>query len=234
MAGALRVSVAVLAGGMGVRAGGNLPKPFRAVLGKPLILHALEAFDAMPEVLTLRVAVPAEHRPTLNEIMDLHPLRVYRGCVQGGITRARSALAVLRALEGDRPDVVLVHDAARPIVSAEETRALLEALPGHQGAILAARAVDTLWRVSEDGRLEEVADRRSLVRALTPQAFPYEVLREAYERGVEEGFEGTDDASYVRHAGGDVVWVTGTSKNIKVTYEEDFALLEALLLGGRP
>jgi len=107
-------------------------------------------------------------------------------------------------------------------------------LPGHQGAILAARAVDTLWRVSEDGRLEEVADRRSLVRALTPQAFPYEVLREAYERGVEEGFEGTDDASYVRHAGGDVVWVTGTSKNIKVTYEEDFALLEALLLGGRP
>ncbi len=234
MAGTLRVSVAVLAGGMGVRAGGNLPKPFRAVLGKPLILHALEAFDAMPEVLTLRVAVPAEHRSTLHEIMALHPLRAYRGCVQGGITRARSALAVLRALEEDRPDVVLVHDAARPIVSAEETRALLEALPGHQGAILAASAVDTLWRVSEDGRLEEVAERRSLVRALTPQAFPYEVLREAYERGVEEGFEGTDDASYVRHAGGDVVWVAGTSKNIKVTYEEDFALLEALLLGGRP
>jgi len=226
--------VGVLAGGMGVRAGGNLPKTFRAVLGKPLITYCLEAFDRLPEVQALRVAVPPEYGSLLEEILELHPVRCFRGWVAGGNSRARSALAVLRALEADGPEVVLLHDAARPLFEAEEVRALIAALQRNDGAILAARSVDTLWKVDEEGRLVEPADRRSLVRALTPQAFPYVLIREAYEKGLAEGFEGTDDASYVRALGGRVAWVPGTSKNLKVTFEEDFALLEALLLKERP
>jgi 2-C-methyl-D-erythritol 4-phosphate cytidylyltransferase len=127
--------------------------------------------------------------------------------------------------------VVLVHDAARPLVTADEVRALLAVLPGHDGAILASSPVDTLWS-SEKDRVREVVDRRGMVRAFTPQAFPFAALKDAIERGISEGFEGTDDASFVRRLGGEVAWVQGSRWNIKVTYPEDLTLVEAILGGG--
>ncbi len=226
-----RVAVALLAGGMGIRTGGGLPKPFRPVLGKPLILYSLKAFDAIPEVSAIRVAIPEDYEGTWNRIVATTTLRTYRGRVFGGTTRSASALAVLRALEADDPEVVLIHDAARPLVSRSEVRSLVDAVEGRAGAILAARAVDTLWRVDGDGYLVDNVDRQALVRALTPQAFHYRLIREAYERGLAEGFEGTDDASFALNCGGRVAWVPGTSKNLKVTYPEDFALFEAILGG---
>jgi len=115
-------------------------------------------------------------------------------------------------------------------VTTEEVRALLAALPGYDGAILAAPPVDTIWS-SQEHEVREIVDRRGMVRAFTPQAFPFEALKEAIEKGIEEGFEGTDDASFVRHFGGKVVWVRGSRWNIKVTYPEDLALVEAILGG---
>jgi 2-C-methyl-D-erythritol 4-phosphate cytidylyltransferase/2-C-methyl-D-erythritol 2,4-cyclodiphosphate synthase len=226
-----RVAVALLAGGMGIRTGGGLPKPFRPVLGKPLILYSLRAFDGMPEISSIRVAIPEDYEGTWDSILSSIELRAYRGRVFGGITRSASALAVLRALEADSPDIVLIHDAARPLVSRSEVRNLVAAAEGRTGAILAARAVDTLWRVDGDGLLSDGVDRKALVRALTPQAFHYDAIRDAYERGVADGFEGTDDASFALNYGGSVAWVPGTSKNLKVTYPEDFALFEAILGG---
>jgi 2-C-methyl-D-erythritol 4-phosphate cytidylyltransferase len=230
MAPASRVAAAVLAGGMGTRLGSAVPKPFMTLFGHPLIHYSLRLFESIPEVVTIRVAIPAGQGPTLDRQLSPYPRRAYRGWVPGGDTRPESALAVLRALEADEPEVVLIHDAARPLVQAEDVRNLLGALPGLAGVFLAAPPVDTLWSVDEANALE-VVDRRGLVRAFTPQAFPYAVIREAYEKGMEEGFKGTDDASYVRHAGGEVAWVPGSRLNLKVTYPEDLALVEAILGG---
>lgn len=226
-----RVAAAVLAGGLGTRLGGDVPKPFISVLGHPLIHYSLRLFESLPEVCAIRVAVPEVHGPALERLLAAYPRRAYRGWTPGGATRAHSALAALRALDVDRPDVILVHDAARPLVTAEEVRALLAALPGHDGAILASPPVDTLWS-SEGDSVRQIVDRRGLVRAFTPQAFPFASLRDAIETGISEGFEGTDDASFVRRLGGDVAWVQGSRWNIKVTYPEDLALVEAILGGG--
>ncbi len=226
-----RVCVALLAGGMGSRMDVGLPKPFRTLAGRPLIMHSLMAFDAMEEIETIRVAIPAECLDAWDLIVDSFSPKKYRGRVAGGVTRQASALSVLDALEEDGPEVVLVHDAARPIVLREDVRALLRALSSADGAILGNRSVDTIWSVSGEHLLDDVVDRSKVVMARTPQAFPYAVLKKAYEAGIKEGFEGTDDASYVRRAGGRVVWVSGTTKNLKVTFPGDFTLLEALIVG---
>ncbi len=230
MAAAPRVAAAVLAGGMGTRLGGEVLKPFLPVLGHPLIHYSLRLFGSMPEVCAVRVAIPEMHGLALDRLLARYPRGAYKGWVAGGSTRARSALAALRALEEDRPDVVLLHDAARPLVTKDEVLALLDALGGKDGAFLASPPVDTLWAVEDSGVTGPV-DRTRMVRAFTPQAFPYTAIRLALERGIEEGFEGTDDASFIKRMGGEVVWVEGSRWNIKVTYPEDLALVEAILEG---
>lgn len=223
-----RVVVAVLGGGSGERFGASVPKAFAELLGRPLILHSLIAFDAMAEVVSIRAAIPPAFGGQLESAAAAAGLRSFKGFVPGGMERPNSALAVLRALEADQPDVVLIHDAARPLVDPSEVRSLLAALGGHGGALLAAPPVDTLWRVL--GRdVEETVNRHSLVRALTPQAFPYRVIRDAYESGILDGYKGTDDASFAWQYGASVVWVPGSSRNIKVTHPEDLALAETLL-----
>lgn len=225
-----RVGVALLAGGAGLRLKSGKPKAFVKVAGLPLFMHSLLAFDAIQAVSSIRVALPQEEGPRLEEALSNVTLKTFNGWVAGGAERSDSALSALRALEQDAPEVVLLHDAARPIVDPVEVDSLLEALESHDGAFLAAPCVDTLWRVT-GGVAEEVVDRSSLVRALTPQGFRYALIREAYERGVAEGFMGTDDAAYARRLGADVVWVRGSHRNLKVTHPEDLALAESLLRG---
>lgn len=230
MGGAPRVAVALLGGGMGERLGGALPKALVPILGHPMVHYSLRTFAAVPEVAGVYVACPALHKGAMEKALASYPRGCLKGVVAGGATRADSALAVLRAMEADAPEVVLVHDAARPCVTKEEVHDLLKALPGHDGAFLAAPCVDTLWTV-EQSEARSLVDRRALVRALTPQAFPYDVLRTALEAGVAEGFEGTDDVSYVLRKGGTVVWVPGERWNLKVTYPDDLPIVEAILGG---
>jgi len=227
----VRVGVAVLAGGTGSRFGSSLPKPLVQVQGHPLIHYSLRTFERIPRVHAIRVAIHPLHAATLAKFLAPYPRRAFKGWVEGGATRAESALAALNALKKDKLDVVLLHDAARPCITTDEVEELLDALPGNDGAILAAPVVDTLWK-GRDSRLEETLERRDLVRALTPQAFPFRTILEAYERGIAEDFPGTDDASYVRRGGGRVGIVFGSPWNIKVTYPEDLTLVKAILEGG--
>ena len=228
----LRVAVALLAGGSGVRLKSPVPKAFAPVAGLPLLMHSLLAFDSMPGIVSIRVALPPEEGPRLEEILCNVTLKAYKGWAPGGAERPDSALCALRALEPDAPDIVLIHDAARPIVDDAEVSELLKALESHDGAFLAAPTTDTLWRI-RGSAAEEVVDRSMLVRAFTPQGFRYALIREAYEKGLAAGFRGTDDAAYARRLGADVVWVPGSPKNLKVTQPEDINLAEFHLGGAR-
>ncbi len=226
-----KVVAAVLAGGTGNRVGSSVPKTLLQVLGHPLIHYSLRTLQAIPRIAAIRVAIHPLHAKTLERLLAPYPRKTYRGWVEGGATRPESALAALNAFKDEEPDVVLIHDAARPCITREEVEDLLDALADNDGAILTAPLVDTIWK-TEESAITETMDRRNLQRALTPQAFPFETVLNACERGIDEGFQGTDDASFVRHYGGRVVHVPGSRWNLKVTYPEDLALVEAILSGG--
>lgn len=228
-----RVGVALLAGGTGTRMGGEVPKPLLPIMGHPLIHYSLRLFECVSGVTSIRVGIHPLHAPALDRLLAPYPRRSYRGWVPGGATRARTALAVLEAFAEDPPEVILLHDAARPCVTVDDVVGLLNALGDADGAFLACPPVDTLWKV-EEGAVSGTVDRRGVVCAQTPQAFRFETALEAYRRGVEEGFEGTDDASFVRRLGKKVVWAPGSRWNIKVTYPEDIPIAQAILTGVDP
>ncbi|MEJ2366826.1 MAG: IspD/TarI family cytidylyltransferase [Acidobacteriota bacterium] len=230
MASSSRIAVALLGGGAGTRYGGGIPKPLARANGVPLLVYSLNVFESIQNVCAIRIAFPGRFEGELKKALEGGRYPRLKGTAPAGATRAESALSALRALECEAPDAVLVHDAARPLVTAAEVNNLLDELPRWHGVISAVPAVDTLWAVSGTQLLED-ADRTTLVHAQTPQAFHYGVLRDALEKGIGEGFEGTDDASYVLRNGGRIGWVKGSRWNIKVTYPEDLAVVESVLRG---
>ena len=144
----------------------------------------------------------------------------------GGAARADSVRNGLQALAAEAPDVVLVHDAARPFVTRSHVAALLAALEGADGAVPTLPVADTLKRAGPDGSLDTVP-RDGLHRVQTPQAFPYQGLVRAY--AAWQGSEPpTDEAVVVERAGGRVVAAAGDPMLMKLTYPEDFAMAEAL------
>jgi 2-C-methyl-D-erythritol 4-phosphate cytidylyltransferase len=219
------VGVAIPAAGSGARMGG-LKKAFLEVGGRPLLERALRPFLAHPDVVSVGIAVPAEDLGTLPDwLTEMDPrIRI----VAGGSTRMHSVRAALSAL---RPEVrtVLVHDAARPLVTRAIIDRCLRVARTGEGAVAGWPVVDTLKEVAPDGRVVSTPDRESLWRAQTPQAFPRDALLEAYRQGVEDGAAATDDAALFARSGGRVRMVEGAPWNLKVTHPEDVAVAELFL-----
>jgi len=197
----------VPAGGGGERLGADRPKAFVVCAGRPLVDWSVEVLEAVCDRVV--VAGPASH------------LRA--GWVEGGPSRSASVRNALdAALEAT---VVVVHDAARPLVTAGLVRECLDALDGVDGVIAAAPVADTVHVASPDLLIARSPDRSTLWAAQTPQVFDADVLRRAYDgdRGA------TDEAALVVAAGGTVRLIEGPSDNIKVTTPTDLRLAEALL-----
>jgi len=219
--GAVRVGVAVPAAGAGTRMRGAR-KPFLELLGEAVLARALAPFLAEPRVCAVVVALsPDDFRDAPGWITDLDS-RVQ--VVQGGTTRTESVRNALLALP-EALDIIAVHDAARPLVTAATVTACIDLAVTGVGAVAGCPAVDTLKRVSPQGRVLDTPDRSSLWHAHTPQVFPAALIRRAYR----EGTEGTDDAALVERIGGVIHMVDGGSENIKVTRPTDVAVAEAIL-----
>ena len=210
----------VVAAGSGSRAGGD--KQWRLLGGKPVVRWSVEALlKAGAEEVVVVVSGDAFERAA----KALAGLENWRA-VEGGAERADSVRAGLAGLTGasDRP--VLIHDAARPLLSAEVILRLLDALPGADGAIAALPVSDTLKRGAD--RINATVDRSGLWRAQTPQAFRADRLLAAYAVW-PDGSAATDDAATVEQDGGTVRLVQGDPRLMKLTYPEDFAMAEALI-----
>jgi 2-C-methyl-D-erythritol 4-phosphate cytidylyltransferase len=219
----VRAAVVVAAGGSGRRLGG-VRKQYLELAGEPLLLHALRPFLATAEVDWVVVALPADdpEPPAWLAALDT---RIHT--VAGGAERGDSVRAGLEAVP-EEAHVVLVHDAARPLVTVTVIqRAIVQAAKG-VGAIVAVPVADTI-KVVADGVIIETADRRLLWQAQTPQAFPRAMIVDAYRRAAADGLAATDDAALVERYGGRVVVVEGERSNLKVTRESDIAVAEALL-----
>jgi 2-C-methyl-D-erythritol 4-phosphate cytidylyltransferase / 2-C-methyl-D-erythritol 2,4-cyclodiphosphate synthase len=220
----------IVAAGSGLRAGPGGPKQWRLLGGKPILRWSVEALKAAGAA-RIAVVIPAG-----DEALAEQALQGLDGwvAVPGGAVRAHSVMAGLAAL-ADRPDdePVLVHDAARPFVSARHVEALIAALADAEGAVPALAVADTLKRGNGDDGGVTTVSRDGLWRAQTPQAFRLGVLRDAYARWPADGGESTDDAAVVERAGGRIALAPGDPLLMKLTYPEDFTMAEALAALGQ-
>lgn len=210
----MRIAAILVAAGSGSRFGAETPKQFLMIAGKPVIRHAAEALAN--DVHLLQPVGDAE--AIGNALMGLTHLPT----VPGGATRQDSVRAGLEALVAHAPDVVLVHDAARPFIPPGTVADLLKAIQRAPGAIPAMPVADTLKRV-QDGLISSTVPRDGLFRAQTPQGFRFPALLAAHRSGLVGA---TDDASLMEAVGEAVAIVAGSDDNIKLTYPEDLARLE--------
>src|SRR3954468_9754224 len=218
----MKIAAILVAAGTGTRFGAEMPKQFLTLAGKPVIRHAAEALAA--HVSLLQPVGEAEPiGAALDGVAGLLPV------VAGGVTRQDSVRAGLEALAPFQPDIVLVHDAARPFIPPETISALVAALAESPGAIPAAPVADTLKRVVR-GVITETVPRAELFRAQTPQAFRFAPLLEAHRSGLVGA---TDDASLLEAAGLSVEVVPGSDDNIKLTYPDDLVRLERIMAVSR-
>lgn len=222
---ASRVAAIVVAAGRGSRAGEGAPKQYRMLAGQPAIRHALLALARHPDVTHV---LPVIHADDEAAFADAAANLDVLAPVHGGATRQESVLNGLRALEPLAPALVLIHDAARPLLPAAVVDRLLAALEGCDGAAPALPVVDSLRTggAHADGEV----DRSRLKRVQTPQAFRYGAILDAHRAAAPDA---TDDVAVALAAGLRVAFVEGDERLAKLTYPDDFARAEAILVAGR-
>jgi 2-C-methyl-D-erythritol 4-phosphate cytidylyltransferase/2-C-methyl-D-erythritol 2,4-cyclodiphosphate synthase len=216
----METTALIVAAGRGTRAGAGAPKQWRALAGKRVADWTLAAFTANPAIDRVVLVV---HPDDLGETEGLDGVTV----VFGGATRDASVRAGLEALAADPPDLVLIHDVARPLVSSALIDRVIAALAHSGGAAPALTVTDALWR-GAGGRVAGTQSREGLFRAQTPQGFHFAAIRAAHRAHAGGA---ADDVEVARAAGLDVAIVEGEERNLKITGAEDFARAETLLRG---
>src|ERR1700730_5644770 len=222
-----RTAAILVAAGRGLRAGSGGPKQYRSIGGQTVIFRAMEPFCRHPQVFAVQPVLNPDDTAIFNEAVSEMRHAAPANC---GATRQASVHAGLEALAGQKPDVVLIHDAARPFVSAALISRAIDAA-GRTGAAVPAIAVtDTIKLIGESGHVEATPERARLRIAQTPQAFRFDVILEAHRRAARDGRRDfTDDAALAEWAGLTVATFDGDPANMKLTTPEDFIREEARL-----
>jgi 2-C-methyl-D-erythritol 4-phosphate cytidylyltransferase/2-C-methyl-D-erythritol 2,4-cyclodiphosphate synthase len=222
-----RTAAILVAAGRGLRAGTGGPKQYRSIGGQPVIFRAMQAFCIHPQVFAVQPVLNPDDSAMFHAAVSPLP---HEPPAHGGATRQASVLAGLEALASQKPDVVLIHDAARPFVSAALITRAIEAAARTGAAVPAIPVTDTIKQVGETGHVEATPERASLRIAQTPQAFKFDAILDAHRRAAAEGrSDFTDDAALAEWAGLTVATFEGDAVNMKLTTPEDFAREEARL-----
>jgi 2-C-methyl-D-erythritol 4-phosphate cytidylyltransferase len=219
----------VVAGGQGTRFGGSRPKQFLEIDGVPIIIHTLRRFEEAQQIERVVVVLPADGIAGFQSLIEEFGLAKISRVVAGGQTRAQSVRNGLNAIE--HASVVAVHDAVRPLVTAAEIDRVVITAAETGAAILVAAVSDTIKQVQGE-HVVATLQRAELRRALTPQAFHFHILTEAYQHLEERessGVDVTDDCLLVERLQIPVTAVEGSARNLKITNREDLAIAEALL-----
>ncbi|MEX2127967.1 MAG: bifunctional 2-C-methyl-D-erythritol 4-phosphate cytidylyltransferase/2-C-methyl-D-erythritol 2,4-cyclodiphosphate synthase [Xanthobacteraceae bacterium] len=223
----MRVAAIIVAAGRGERAGGGLPKQFRPLGGETVLRRSLRLFAAHPQVEAVQ--------PVIDRAQDAAYAALAQGIgkllapVTGGATRQGSVRAGLEAIAETAPEIVLVHDAARPLASATLVDRALDAVAVTGAAVPALALPDTIKRVDADGRVTETLDRSALRAIQTPQVFSFARLLDAHRRAAKAGRNDfPDDAALAEWAGLQVTTFAGEAGNLKLTGPDDFARALAL------
>jgi len=218
----------IAAAGAGTRMASDRPKQFLQLAGTPVIIHTLKVFEQCESINEVILVLPAAESAGFLSLAAKFGLRKMARVVPGGVTRADSVKRGLMAIRAATAEIVAVHDGVRPFVTAEEIDAVVAAAHTDGAAILVAPVTDTIKQIS-DQRVVQSLDRAGLRRALTPQCFRYELLRDAYQATDVTDPSLTDESVLVEKLGVPVSIVEGSSRNIKITTAEDLAIAETIL-----
>lgn len=226
------IAVIIVAAGKGERAGGDgsaLPKQYRPIGGRPVLSWTMEAFLVLPQITSVLTVIHPDHA---DHYAALSPedTRVLPP-VPGAATRQASVLEGLKALAPSRPDLVLIHDAARPLASLEVITEVIAALDHYDGALPTLPVTDTIKRSLDGRHVVATEDRSQLAAAQTPQGFRFGQIFSAHMRASTIRRQFTDDAEIAEWAGLRVAMVTGHVDNFKITHPEDFARAERIIAG---
>jgi 2-C-methyl-D-erythritol 4-phosphate cytidylyltransferase len=220
------VGVILVAAGSGSRTGSKELKQFRWVAGKPMLLHSIQTFQARVDVAMVVCVLPREY------VGDPPPWIFQSDADRlllsvGGRERSESVANGLEDLPSEC-EIVVIHDAARPLFSNETVGRVIDEARKGNGAVAALPITDTIKRVDSAGKVIVTVDRFGLWRAQTPQAFPRKMIERAHREAREADRIATDDAALCEEIGLPVVVVRGSERAVKITEENDFALAEAL------
>lgn len=221
----------VVAAGKGVRLGGERPKQYLPLAGRPMVWHTLHRLQAHPLVARIVPVIAPDGEPLWREYLGpwLGELPKVATPVHGGAERQDSVRQALERLDWPLDGWVGIHDGARPLVSRRVLDPLFAARANMDAVLSALPVHDTVKWTSPDGVVEQTLERSRIWLAHTPQVFRYRLILEAHRRARDEGFLGTDDASLVERMGVPVGVVAGDRRNLKVTGPGDLALAEQIL-----
>ena len=217
----------IVAAGTGSRFSPDQPKQFIHIHGKPLVIHTLERFEACPEVDEIVLVLSETGREQFQISNFGSEMSKFRSIVTGGATRAESVKNGIESIDAATANVVAVHDGARPLVTSDEITRTIKKANETGAACLVAEVIDTIKEIS-DAVIVGTVDRSKLRRALTPQAFRYDILKRAFDNA-DLSDNVTDECYLVEKLGVEIAVVEGSSRNIKITRPEDIRLAEVFL-----
>ena len=213
-----RISVLIVAAGKGMRAGGGVPKQYRPLCGIPVIARTLDAFGVTLPEAGIWVVIAEGDEGLLRQSIDG---RTIAGVVLGGATRQESVRRGLEALAADAPDIVLIHDAARPFISSETIHRLLSEIETFDGIAPGVAIADSIKRCGPDGSVEASVERKQLWRVQTPQMFRYTAIATAHG-SANLSLDLSDDFAVAERAGLRLKIIPGDEGNFKITTPADF------------
>lgn len=224
----MKVAVLIVAAGKGHRVGADMPKQYISLGGKSILKHTINAFLKVPYVDLIRTVIHEDDHELYQEAiegLDILPP------VNGGATRQQSVMAGLQSLGSYEPDLVLIHDAARPFISTNQIENIIIETAKH-GAVIPTLPVTDTMKVVIDDKIKQTADRNTLARAQTPQAFRYKMIFMAHKRiaqKLKDSVELTDDSAIAEACGIQVLTIPGDEQNFKITTMQDLKKAEDMI-----
>lgn len=223
------VTAIIVAAGQGTRMKAGINKQYLHLQGKPILAYTLEVFEKCSEIDEILVVVGENEREKcFQEVIKPYGYKKIKKMVLGGATRQESVYNGLKAITTNT-DIVITHDGARPLVHKQTLRNSIQETLIHKGIIVGVPAKDTIKMINVKGFVDSTPKRDLLWSVQTPQGFSYELLMDAHEKALKDGFVGTDDAMLVERIGYPIKMIKGTYDNIKITTPEDLIIAEAIL-----
>ncbi|NOU18332.1 MAG: 2-C-methyl-D-erythritol 4-phosphate cytidylyltransferase [Bacteroidales bacterium] len=221
--------VIIVAGGSGTRMGADIPKQFLPLLGKPILIHTIETFLALPSIIEIILVLPASQIPVWFDLCKKHHFDIKYTIAEGGETRFQSVTnGLMKVIDSDA--LVAIHDGVRPLVSREVIERCFREAEKYGNAIPAIKPLETVRFCEESGTIP--VDREKVLLIQTPQVFKSSIIKQSYQTQWQSSF--TDDASVVEYAGNQVHIVEGNQENIKITTPQDLLFAEVILKKNNP